>query len=43
MKRKIYWGLTLLIVTHDEKLGARARRLVRLADGAVISDQGRET
>ena len=31
-------GLTVLIVTHDAAIGARARRRVRLADGAVVSD-----
>jgi len=29
-------GLTLIVVTHDAALGARARRFVRLADGAVV-------
>ena len=32
-------GLTLLVVTHDPLIGHRARRLVRLADGAVIEDK----
>ena len=32
-------GLTLVVVTHDPELGARARRLVRLVDGAVVSDE----
>jgi putative ABC transport system ATP-binding protein len=32
-------GLTLLVVTHDPALGSRARRLVRLVDGAVASDE----
>jgi putative ABC transport system ATP-binding protein len=36
-------GLTLLVVTHDPELGARARRLVRLVDGAVVSDETRDT
>ena len=31
-------GLTLLVVTHDPDLGNRARRLIRLVDGAVASD-----
>jgi putative ABC transport system ATP-binding protein len=31
-------GLTLVVVTHDPLLGARARRLVRLADGRVVED-----
>jgi len=29
-------GLTLLVVTHDPTIGNRARRQVRLADGAVV-------
>ena len=32
-------GKTLLIVTHDEDLAKRAGRIVRLADGAIISDE----
>ena len=31
-------GLTLIVVTHDLALGSRARRHVRMADGAVIED-----
>jgi putative ABC transport system ATP-binding protein len=31
-------GLTLVVVTHDPLIGARARRRVRLADGVVVSD-----
>jgi len=30
-------GLTLLVVTHDAELAARARRRIRMDDGAVIS------
>jgi len=33
-------GLTLVVVTHDPAIGARARRRVRLADGVVVSDEG---
>ncbi|NBC12639.1 MAG: ATP-binding cassette domain-containing protein [Gammaproteobacteria bacterium] len=29
-------GLTLVVVTHDQALGARARRRIRMDDGAVI-------
>ncbi len=29
-------GLTLLVVTHDEAIGRRARRRVRLLDGRVV-------
>jgi putative ABC transport system ATP-binding protein len=32
-------GMTLILVTHDETVGARAQRLVRMRDGAVVSDQ----
>ena len=31
-------GLTLLIVTHDASLGARARRCLRMRDGQIIED-----
>ena len=32
-------GLTLVVVTHDPELGARARHLVRLVDGAIAADE----
>jgi putative ABC transport system ATP-binding protein len=32
-------GTTLVLVTHDPALAARARRVVRLAGGAVVSDE----
>jgi putative ABC transport system ATP-binding protein len=31
-------GTTLVLVTHDPELAARAGRLIRLADGALVSD-----
>jgi putative ABC transport system ATP-binding protein len=31
-------GLTLLVVTHDAELAARARRRIRMDDGALISE-----
>ena len=31
-------GLTLIVVTHDRKLGNRSDRLIRLLDGKIIND-----
>ncbi|MFA7349699.1 MAG: ABC transporter ATP-binding protein [Methylotenera sp.] len=31
-------GMTLIVVTHDQALGARARRQIRMEDGGVVSD-----
>jgi len=36
-------GITLLIVTHDGELGARARRQIRMMDGRIDSDTGSKT
>jgi putative ABC transport system ATP-binding protein len=33
-------GITLLVVTHDEVLGDRARRHLRMQDGRVVQDTG---
>jgi putative ABC transport system ATP-binding protein len=33
-------GSTVVLVTHDPALAARAQRVIRLSDGAVISDSG---
>jgi putative ABC transport system ATP-binding protein len=32
-------GMTLVVVTHDPELGRRARRRIRMADGAIASDE----
>lgn len=31
-------GMTLIVVTHDQALGARARRQIRMEDGGIASD-----
>jgi len=31
-------GLTLILVTHDPQIGARARRRIRMDDGAIVED-----
>src|SRR5205814_1540148 len=36
-------GSTVILVTHDAALAQRARRIIRLRDGAVISDERLET
>ncbi len=33
-------GVTLVMVTHDANLGARARRQLLMEDGAVVNDSG---
>lgn len=35
-------GITLLIVTHDNNMGDRARRRIRMVDGAIASDETHE-
>jgi putative ABC transport system ATP-binding protein len=32
-------GITLLVVTHDDEVSARARRHIRMRDGQVVEDQ----
>lgn len=32
-------GITLIIVTHDHKLGLRSRRALKMVDGRIMSDQ----
>ncbi len=31
-------GITLVVVTHDPRLGARASRQIRMADGVIVTD-----
>ena len=35
-------GITLVMVTHDPELGARARRTLRMVDGRITADQRRD-
>jgi putative ABC transport system ATP-binding protein len=32
-------GKTIILVTHDQKVGEHARRMVRILDGEIVSDQ----
>lgn len=34
-------GLTVVIVTHDEEVSAQTRRVVRMKDGGIVSDETR--
>jgi len=36
-------GITLVIVTHDVEIGARARRQLHMLDGQILSDETRAT
>ncbi len=41
--RELYrGGTTILLITHDENIAANAKRVVRLSDGKVVSDQLQE-
>ncbi len=33
-------GHTVILITHDDKVAAQARRIVRISDGAVVQDTG---
>lgn len=39
LARRAETGATLLVITHDEALATRAQRIVRLADGRIVSDE----
>lgn len=32
-------GITVIIVTHEEEVGQQAKRLIRMRDGAIVSDE----
>ena len=34
-------GTSIVLVTHDEAVAQKARRVIRLADGRIISDETR--
>lgn len=36
-------GMTLIVVTHDQAVGSRANRQIRMVDGSVVSDIVRKT
>ena len=41
--RELYrGGTTVILITHDNGIAATARRVVRLSDGMVISDDAQE-
>ena len=41
--RELYrGGTTIILITHDNGIAATARRVVRLSDGVVISDEAQE-
>jgi len=35
-------GITLVVVTHDAEIGARARRQIHMLDGRIISDESNQ-
>lgn len=35
-------GITILMVTHEEEIGRKARRLIRMRDGKIISDDRKD-
>ena len=36
-------GLTVVLVTHEPEVAAYARRTVRMRDGRIVEDTGRES
>ncbi len=32
-------GVTLVLVTHDERIGASGKRMIKLLDGRIVRDQ----
>ena len=32
-------GITIVVVTHEEEIGKQARRLIRMRDGVILSDE----
>ena len=42
LERVHHGGGTVMIVTHDPEIGARAHRRLRMVDGAVVSDERSE-
>ncbi|MEI7843707.1 MAG: ABC transporter ATP-binding protein [Gallionellaceae bacterium] len=41
LEQLIESGITLVIVTHDAEIGARAKRQIHMLDGAILSDEQR--
>ena len=35
-------GITLIVITHDREIGARAARRVRMIDGGIVADETQE-
>jgi putative ABC transport system ATP-binding protein len=35
-------GMTLIVVTHDQALGARAHRKIKMEDGGIVGDSGQD-
>src|SRR5262249_15324997 len=33
-------GRTIILITHDEKVASNARRIIRIQDGRIVSDEG---